>query len=43
METLVRLQASKIDECNITDEMIREYIEQQEGESIDGDITVEEG
>lgn len=25
----------------ITDEMIKEYIEQQEGESIDGDITVE--
>jgi len=26
---------------NITDEMIQEYIEQQEGESIGGDITVE--
>lgn len=27
---------------NITDEMIQEYIKGQEGESIDGDITVEE-
>ena len=26
---------------NITDEMIREYIEQQEGESIEGDIAIE--
>lgn len=26
---------------NITDEMMQEYIEQQEGESIGGDITVE--
>jgi putative transposase len=26
---------------NITDEMIQEYIKNQEGESIDGDITVE--